>query len=219
MDQVQNVFNRVARKSDDFSFRKGNTTTFQIWTRPSYGKILAFLRDVEDCTDILERYRVFLIGGCLYSWEATWDVDLHLVSKDVDTLALELDLDFLNNLSLNKYNQLLDVTWTNVEHPSSIICSPDNCGEIFSGCRIIKTRIIEKRINTESARIDLAENPKYKLLSDNLVETIGTVPGPKIISRMSYNIGKKLVLSMPVKDMLCNNEDFFIENSNHNKVR
>jgi hypothetical protein len=181
--------------------------------------MLSFLRDVQHCTDILERYDVFLIGGCLYSWETTWDLDLHLISEDVVIPQLETDLDFLNNISLNKYNQLLDATWTNTRHPVRMICSTNNCGEIFSGCRVVKTRVIEKRINEERARIDLAENPKYKLLSENLVETVGTVPGQKVISRMLSNIGKELVLSMSVKDILANDENFFVENSNHNKVR
>jgi len=219
MNGISTVFSSQARKSDSFFYRKGNVVTRQIWYRPSYQRLVSFLRDVSTCTDILDRYSVFLIGGCLYSWDLTWDVDIHLVSKDFDVKTLESDFDFLNNLSLNKYNQLLDVTWTDTVHPDFVVYTGNNLNDFISECRVVKSRFVEKMINNDHKLIDLGETTGCDILSESLVQASGSIPGEKTISRMILNKGKKLVLSMEVKRILLNNEDFFIENSNHNKVR
>jgi hypothetical protein len=104
-------------------------------------------------------------------------------------------------------------------HPDFVVYTGNNLNDFISECRVVKSRFVEKIINEDHQLVDLGETTGCDILSESLVQASGSIPGEKTISRMILNKGKKLVLSMEVKRILLNNEDFFIENSNHNKVR
>jgi hypothetical protein len=212
------LFNSIARGGDSFYFRKGSVITTTPWWRPSFTASHSMLTKVKESTDIFSRYSVNIVGGCLFSWDRTWDLDIQLHSDSFNPDQLEIDFLRIYEIALNGFYILPDVSWNSIEHPHSveecIFKSPlDDFGKRVS---IIET---EKIINSDRAFIKLTDESGYEQISRDLCISNGKFPGEKLYNRIHKNPDCNFVLSYPVEDFLNGSEMDFIKNSNHLKIR
>jgi len=99
-----------------FFYQRGRVKTTARWTKPTHDKALAYFRYIKDNSTILDRYDAYVVGAFLYGIEDTWDVDINLTGC-YEPQGLEDDLDYLLDVSLNKFNLLVDVKWVSMMFP------------------------------------------------------------------------------------------------------
>lgn len=212
------LFKSSANIGDSFYFRKGTVSTTVPWWRPRFSSSHAFLEKIRVKTDIFDRYTANIVGGCLFSWDSTWDLDIQLTCDHLDPIQLEIDIFNLYSVGLNEFYILPDVSWNSIQHPSKI--SPLDLKSPLEdfGKRVSVTET-EKRINSDSVLVNLNLDPLYKSISKHLSISDGKFPGEKLYNRIKNNPFADLVLSYPVKDFLEGSEMDFMKNSNHLKIR
>jgi len=92
----------------DFYYQIGEFSTTTIWGRPSWMKIRRFLLELKK-TEIYNKYKIIIYGGIMYDINNTWDLDIQLVSENLDSYEeLEKDLYFIYDIALNKHRLLVD---------------------------------------------------------------------------------------------------------------
>jgi hypothetical protein len=212
------LFNTIARAGDAFYFRKGSVITTTPWWRPSFASAHSMLKKVKGSTDIFSRYSTNIVGGCLFSWNRTWDLDIQLHSDSLDPEQLEIDFLKIYEVALNEFYILPDVSWNSIKHPAfACECNFKSPLEDFGKrISIIET---EKIINSDRAFIRLTDKSGYEQISRNLCVSDGKFPGEKLYNRIEENPDCDFVLSYPVEDFLNGSEMDFIKNSNHLKIR
>lgn len=93
----------------DFYYQVGEFSTELPWGRPTWMKIRRFLLELRK-TEIYNKYKIVLHGGIMYDIHNTWDLDIQLISKNLDNYdELESDLYFIYDMALNKHRLLVDV--------------------------------------------------------------------------------------------------------------
>lgn len=97
-----------------FHFQIGSVKTNIPWWRLNHERILNFFRQ-EEIEEILKKYRVEIIGGSLWDFEKTWDLDLSIIPIDrsnnpINWESVEKDINKLNHIALNEWRILLDIT-------------------------------------------------------------------------------------------------------------
>ncbi len=93
------TFDKQAITGQTFLYQKGRTSTTTPWGRPTYQKVKEYLTYVQENTDILSRYEMYIMGGVLFDFNTTWDLDLCLVGGNQTDSKLEEDLDYLTDLA------------------------------------------------------------------------------------------------------------------------
>ena len=96
------LFNTIVRAGDTFYFRKGSVVTTTPWWRPSFASAHSMLKKIKGSTDIFSRYSASIVGGCLFSWDRTWDLDIQLHSDSLDPEQLEIDFLKIYEVALNE---------------------------------------------------------------------------------------------------------------------
>ena len=93
----------------DFYYQIGEFSTTLPWGRPTWMKIRRFLLELRK-TEIYNKYKIVMHGGIMYDIHNTWDLDIQLISKKIDSYEeLENDLYFIYDIALNKHRLLVDV--------------------------------------------------------------------------------------------------------------
>ena len=105
------TFNKTANLHQYFHYQRGSVHTGTAWNRPSYKSIKDFFTVISQETDILSKYDVYLMGGILYDFKETWDVDLCLTGNISSYEDLEKDMNLMYDLALNHFRLLLDIQW------------------------------------------------------------------------------------------------------------
>jgi len=96
-----------------FFYQIGSITTDNVWFQPSYEVVRAFFQDNE-ISPLAIKYKILIVGGFLYK-KTTWDLDLYLLhdyDENTDWSQVEEDMNTLNNIALNRYSLLLDISVT-----------------------------------------------------------------------------------------------------------
>jgi hypothetical protein len=188
-----------------FFYQKGIITTNTPWTRPSYNKLKEFTSYIKQKTDIFERYKIFVYGGCLFDFSKTWDIDLGLKGDASNNEILENDLNLLNDISLKKFNLLLDARWFD-EYDSDGSKQYKNIGYIIHQING-DVLIMDKRKPYHN------DPEKIKVLTQFLVE--GTWPTSYkhsiVHSGNPYRIIKN---SFDLELLLITDEDYYIQSTN-----
>jgi len=211
------TFDKEIIGNEFFYYQRGKVKTNKIWTRPSYEKIKILFERIKSETDILDRYNLYLIGGVLFSFEGTWDVDLCITGNVDDYETLEKDMNIIYEISLNEIQMLIDIQWMEIPPPKvsfSELTSPN-----FKNYEIkfLKTTYIVKKIGKEKSVIDLRNRGDIKKLTEFLVEgSHNEYPKSKkkFLDRIFAYPNFTLVTFMDVNDFLDNDYSFFIKNTN-----
>jgi hypothetical protein len=211
------TFNRVANLKDGIFFQRGVVTTTSHWTRPSYQKVYDFLFNLYVKSMIIKEYDTYLMGGVLFDFNNTWDLDMCIVGGNHTDLKIENDLNFIMNMGLNEYNLLVDVTWYE-QRPSNLIYDQMVENE-FKPDNIIHKKIgySKKQINDEFEEKDLRNDPNFILLSDYLVQGNYGTNGrhtEKMINKVQNNPNPITITTFSVNDFLEKGESYFLNNTN-----
>jgi hypothetical protein len=172
------TFNKVANLKDSIFFQRGVVTTTSHWTRPSYQKVYDFLFNLYVKSMIIKEYDMYLMGGVLFDFNNTWDLDMCIVGGNHTDLKIENDLNIIMNMGLNEYNLLVDVTWYE-QRPSNLIYDQMVENE-FKPDNIIHKKIgySKKQINDDFEEKDLRNDPNHLKLFVDLYPEFLTRPIP-----------------------------------------
>lgn len=211
------TFNKTANLHQYFHYQRGNVHTGTAWNRPSYKSIKDFFTVINQDTDILSKYDVYLMGGILYDFNETWDVDLCISGDIISYENLENDMNLMYDLALNHFKLLLDIQW--YEKPLPVITYEEITSESFIHHRLkyIKTAYIKKEIGQEVTEFDVRDNEGVIRLTEYLVEGYhDEYPGTKekVINRIKNNPNRVLKSIFDVKTFLTTDEQYFINNTN-----
>jgi hypothetical protein len=212
-----NTFNRIANLNDSIFFQRGIVTTTNHWTRPSYQKVYDFLFNLYVKSTIIKEYDVYLMGGVLFDFNNTWDLDICLVGGNHTDKKIENDLNFMTDMGLNQFDLLMDVNWC--ERRPSNLRYDEMVQNEFKPDNMIHKKIgyTKKQINDEFEVKDLRNNPKFILLGDYLVQTNSSLNGSyteKIINKVKNNPNPITITTFSVNDFLEKGESYFLNNTN-----
>jgi hypothetical protein len=210
------TFDKQAIPGQTFLYQKGTVTTVKPWGRPSYQKVRNFLTYLNQHTEILNNYDVYLTGGVLFDFNTTWDLDLCLVGGIQTDTKLEEDLNYLTNLSLNTFNMLLDVSWYESKPPNLTYDKIVN-DNFFSHDIMYKTiGYIKKQIGENIQETDYRILPNMILLSEYLVQNNhGHHNRPEnITSKVQNNTKPETIMSFSANEFLSTDEEYFLNNTN-----
>lgn len=211
-----NTFQKTAENNQYFFYQRGQVKTNNIWNRPSYNVLKEFLIEIKNTTNILEDYDLYLMGGVLYDFNKTWDVDFCITGPLKDQDILESYMNTMYDLSLNKYQFLIDIQW--LEQPLPQVSYQEITSSDFKHYQLkyVKTSYIVKQIGEEKTIYDLRNNEGVTKLTEFLVEGIHEkYPSKeKIINRILNNPDKVLKSVFEVKTFLNTDEEYFLNNTN-----
>jgi hypothetical protein len=207
------VFVKPYNPSKYFSYQRGRIITEQPWKRPTHSRIKEFLLEIQTTSDIMKDYDLYLLGGVLWDFNKTWDVDINMTGNPASYMVLEDYMHYMYDIALNKYNLLVDITWVNTQF-EDIIYTPDYSFTIDN--EFLKIGYIKKQIGEEWEEIDLINNPNYTLCGDYLVK--GNYKNKPMkesfIEKVKNNKNSITKVTFPVKEFLENDEDYFLKNIN-----
>jgi hypothetical protein len=211
------TFNKVANLKDRIFFQRGVVTTTSHWTRPSYQKVYDFLFNLYVKSMIIKEYDMYLMGGVLFDFNSTWDLDMCIVGGDHTDLKIENDLNFIMNMGLNEYNLLVDVTWYE-QRPSNLIYD-QMVENNFKPDNMIHKKIgySKKQINDDFEEKDLRNDPNFILLGDYLVQGNYGINGrhtEKMINKVKNNPNLETITTFSVNEFLSNDKNYFLNNTN-----
>jgi hypothetical protein len=207
------VFAKPYNSSKYFSYQRGKIITEQPWKRPTYSRVKEFLLEIQNTSDIMKDYNLYLLGGVLWNFNNTWDVDINMVGNPTSYIILEDYMHYMYDIALNKYNLLVDITWVNTQF-EDIIYTPDYSFTIDN--EFLKIGYIKKQIGEEWEEIDLINSPNYTLCGDYLVK--GNYKNKPMkesfIEKVKNNLNPITKITFPVKEFLENDEEYFLKNIN-----
>jgi hypothetical protein len=208
------IFEKAYIPSKYFLYQRGKIITEQPWKRPTYSKIKEFLLEIQNTSDIMKDYDLYLLGGVLWDFNKTWDVDINLMGNPTSYIVLEDYMHYMYDIALNKYNLLIDITWVNTKQ-EDITYTPDYA--FGSDDReFLSIGYVKKTIGDEFEEINLSDKPNYILCGDYLVKGNWRHKPYKetFIEKIKNNPNPITKLTFPVKEFLENDEDYFLKNTN-----
>lgn len=215
----------------DFFYQIGSITTTTPWSRPIYEKVVRFLQD-EEVNRILQKYDSYIHGGIL--WDSlTWDLDIllkHEWDESTDWNLVESDFNKLNNIALNTYRLLLDVSMTNAlyELPTKQYLLELNKGKEVKDWVVprveaaakeetkIRLCYFKKVMNGEVT--EYSETLPHEMITDGYlckVYLAGTNHKSKIANKIMSMPGEQTpLLQLHIKDFLAMSKEEFIRTRN-----
>lgn len=211
-----NLFTKTAKETDTFFYQIGDVKTNKIWTRPSYYKLKYFLERIKKDTNILENYEAHIIGGVLFSFENTWDVDICITGHIYSFEKLEDDLHLMYEIALNEFQLLIDVQWLNELLPNISFKDLNSPEFKKPQLQFIKLNPITKKINDDIINSDILKKDGIKKISNFLVQGYHEkFPNKKKFIDKIFQYSDKLIKSsLSVSLILENDELFFLNNTN-----
>ena len=214
-----NTFEEIVKPNQYFYYQRGSVFTEKPWNRPNYNTLKEFLTVISEKTDILSRYQIYLMGGVLFDFEKTWDVDLCFTGKIESYDILENDMNLMYDVALNHFRLLLDIQW--FIDPLPVVSYEEITSSEFKHYRLkyIKTGYVKKQVGQEVTIKDIRDENGITKLSTYLVEGYhNEYPGTKekVINRIKQNPHKVLKSVFNVETFLNSDEDYFIYNTNRN---
>jgi hypothetical protein len=210
------TFNKTVIGGQSFLYQKGEVSTTTPWRRPTYDKLKTFLIDVQNETNILNDYDVYIMGGVLFDFNTTWDVDMCFVGGNPTDEKLENDLNYITDLALNTHNLLVDVSWYE-SRPQNLTYS-GMVENDFTPDNIIHKKIgyVKKQIGEEIEERDLRTYDDAIVLTEHLIQrNYGTVKHTdKMINKVQNNPNLITITTFSVNEFLETNEDYFLTHTN-----
>jgi hypothetical protein len=210
------TLHKEAKSGESFYYKRGNVETYYPWNRPSYEDIESYLEYVRNESSIMEDFQVYLMGGILYDFDSTWDVDICIVNPNASNEKIEEALDYLTDTALNKFFLLVDPVWYE-RRPANIEYSKlEEVNFMQESIQYKKIGYIKKSIGDESTEYDTRIYSGATLLSEYLMEgNYGDNPHQqKIIDKVRDNKNPISITTFSVEDFLLNDKDYFLQNTN-----
>lgn len=211
------TFHKIADKEKYFFYRRGNVSTKRVWGRPTYDRMKSFFQKVNSETKIMDEYELYLIGGVLFSFNTTWDVDICMTGKIKNYRELEMYMDKMYDISLNEFGMLIDIQWLEIPLPDisfDEFVSPDFRNYTL---KYIATTSITKQIGNEISHADLRNQENVKALTEFLVEGIHDEYPKNKKKIVDFILGYPNRIyrgNMNVIEFLENEEEYFLKNTN-----
>lgn len=210
------TFDKQALPGQTFLYQKGIVTTTKPWGRPTYQKVKNFLTYLKQHTDILDNYEVYVMGGVLFDFNTTWDLDMCLVGGTQTDLKLEEDLNYLTNLSLNTFDMLLDASWYESRPQNLVYSEMVENSFLQQDIQHKKIGYIKKQIGETIQEVDLRTYTDATTLTEYLIQrSYGTIEHTeKMINKVQNNPNPITVTTFSVDEFLSTNEEYFLNNTN-----
>jgi hypothetical protein len=210
------VFAKPYNPSKYFSYQRGKIITETPWKKPTYSRVKEFLLEIQNTSDIMKDYDLHLLGGILWDFNKTWDVDINLIGNPTSYIVLEDYMHYMYDISLNKYNLLIDVVWVNTKL-EDIIYTPDYPFIIDN--EFLGIGYFKKQIGEEFEEVNLSDKPNYTLCGDYLVKGNWKHKPMKesFIEKVKNNPNPVTKTTFPVKEFLENDEEYFLKNTNRSQ--
>jgi hypothetical protein len=207
------VFAKPYNPSKYFSYQRGKIITEQPWKRPTYSKVKEFLFEIQNTSEIMKDYDLYLLGGILWDFNKTWDVDINLIGNPTSYIVLEDYMHYMYDVAFNKYNLLLDIAWANTK-PEDIIYTPDY--DFTLDNEFLSVGYAKKTIGDEFEEVNLSDRPNYTLCGDYLVKGNWKHKPMKesFIEKVKNNPNPITKVTFPVKEFLETDEEYFLKNTN-----
>lgn len=207
------VFAKSYNPQKYFLYQRGKIITEQPWKRPTYSRVKEFLLEIQNTSDIMKDYDLYLLGGILWDFNKTWDVDIAMIGNPSSYIVLEDYMHYMYDIALNKYNLLVDIAWVNTK-PEDIIYT-SNYSFTFDN-DFLKIGYIKKQIGDEFEEIILDNQPNYTLYGDYLVKGNfkNKIMKESFIEKVKNNPNPITKVTFPVKEFLENDEEYFLKNTN-----
>lgn len=211
------VFDKVANLNDYFYYQVGRVSTNSPWLNPSYEKTKKLLNIIKNKTSILNDYKLFLVGGILYDFKTTWDVDICITGNFVNYEKLENDIHKIYDIGLNQVGILTDIIWREYPHESITYDDYINGNYFKNVYKYLKLGYFKKQINDEFSVIDFRDNVEVIKRGEYLIEC-NRIEYPsgdkKLINRILNNPNKVLKTYFDVNVFLETDEEYFNNNTN-----
>lgn len=211
------TLDNTVKPNDYFLYQKGSVVTRRVWDRPSYKILKDFLITVRNENNFLNEYKVYLMGGILYDFNNTWDVDFCVTGDMGDIGQFEEYMNYMYDTAFNKFGLLIDIQW--MEKPLPEVSYEEITSEDYIQQKLMFRKIgyTKKQINDNVYIKDLRGTPNVISLTEYLVEGIHEeYPGhkEKVINRILSNPNKVLKSVLDVDTFLNTDEEYFIQNTN-----
>jgi hypothetical protein len=210
------VFAKPYNPSKYFLYQRGKIITEQPWKRPTYSKVKEFLFEIQNTSEIMKDYDLHLLGGVLWDFNTTWDVDISMIDNPSSYIVLEDYMHYMYDIAFNKYNLLVDIAWVNTK-PEDIIYTPDYSFILDND--FLKIGYAKKQIGDEFEEIDLSNRPNYTLCGDYLIKGNfkNSIWKESFINKVKNNPNPITKITFPVKEFLENDEEYFLKNTNRSQ--
>jgi signal recognition particle GTPase len=210
------TFNRESIHGQYFLYQRGVVSTTTPWGRPTYEKLKTFLTYIQTNTSILTDYDVYIMGGVLFDFNTTWDVDICLVGGSQTNEKIEEDLNYLTDLALNTYNLLVDVSWYE-SRPKNLTYSEMEESNFFQqDVNHKKIGYVKKQIGDDIQESDLRTYSDATLLTEHLIQrNYGIIKHTdKMINKVQNNPNPITITTFSVNEFLETDENHFLNNTN-----
>ena len=204
MNVDKTVWERLAYSTDTFRYQVGPIKTETQPNRPSYLTVKRLLTDIYENTNIY-KYRAELVGGVLFTWDYTFDVDLLIFDGSPDYLELEEIMLYSVDRALNKYHINIDISYNYARFiGSSLYLEP--------GTKQMRLNYRRKQINDGYHEYRISDELGSEIVSNHLAITNWKKPHQKLIDRAAS--GYPLINQFNAKTFIETDESYFNSNSN-----
>jgi UDP-2,3-diacylglucosamine pyrophosphatase LpxH len=206
------VFTKSYNSSKYFFYQRGKIITENYLEQPTYPKVKQFLLEIQNTSDIMKDYDLYLVGDILWGFN-TDDVSIIMIGNPTSYIVLEDYMHYMYDIALNKYNISIDINWVNTK-PEDITYTPNfdfSYDNDFLRIGYVKTQIGEKQ-----EELDLRNNPSFLVQGDYLVKgNFKNINFKESFINKIKNTSNSIIKStFPIKEFLENDEEYFLKNTN-----
>jgi len=224
----------VIESCDYFHYTIGKVSTNKSFRNPTYKSVKEFFQCIKDNTNIFEKYKLQIIGGCLYDFSETVDLDIALIGDILSYEDLENDMNRLYDVAFNVFRLKIDIQWLDAEdeiityHQLNLykiknILFKNNLGYYYVNPKkqeqyLIKSRTfikigyLEYQINNQLTIKDYRH--RYKKLTEFLITGIYPTYNNKKLSYVSNNPNRTIKPFFDAETLLHTDEQYYRDNSN-----
>jgi|LauGreDrversion4_2_1035121.scaffolds.fasta_scaffold246177_2 hypothetical protein len=213
------TFEKIILDDRTFIYKRGIVETNVPWTKPSYEKIKEFLEIINNSTEIFKQYECYLIGGVLFDFEKTWDVDIVMTGPISDYDTLESYMNILYDIAFNQFKLLLDIQWLDGKIPEVTAQQLMSSDFIPIKRKYVKIGYAYKQIGTEISEIDLRNKEGVVKKSEYLIEgehDSYPVSKPKLVEKILSRPEKTMRTMFDIHTFLHTDKQYFLQNTNRN---
>ena len=210
------VFSKIAKPGSRFLFQKGKVVTTIPWMRPTYNRVKSFFNKLKEESNLLADYETYIMGGVLFNFKTTWDLDIGLVGKEQNNEKIEQDINYITDLALNKYHLLADVNWYS-DRLEDLSLSKLIENNTYHQNILAKTvGYTKKQIDEDIQEIDLRQRRDVTVLTEFLIEqNLGNFKyKQKVLDKVYNNKNQTTITTFSVNEFLETDENYFLTHTN-----
>lgn len=210
------TFNKIANPGQTFLYQRGEVSTTTPWGRPTYEKLKNYLLDIKNNTQIMNDFELYIMGGVLFDFNTTWDVDMCLVGGTQSNAKIEEYLNYMTDLALNTYNMLVDISW--YEYRPQNLTYSGMVESNFLQQNVLHKKIgyVKKQIGDEIQEVDLRTYDDTVILTEHLIlRNYGIIRHTnKMINKVQNNPNPITITTFSVNEFLETDEEYFLTHTN-----